>query len=580
MTARNPSSFLGDALTTLNVRRTPAGRRGVMYRTQVPFALLLSLTLTAVLLAGIPYDAIDDVVWPWAAVVAIAIAGFLVPWENNAEVTGLIMSSFDLVAIGFISAALMPAYPTIDVLVLFPVVIMSFAFGTAGLIAAILGTAFVSAFPIIDRGIPLHDPTDWISTLVVFIIVAVTSVVVHYFSVLLQRSQRQLREATRVSDEAALESENQRAVMSTVLDTMDVGTSYVRADNTVAFTNKAARTILAKSNVDATSRAGTSVYESDRVTPIPPEEQMMAQAARGEYFDSRLYWIGDGPEQRSILVTARPVIGHDDQHIGSVFVSKDVTELTDAIRAREDFLAGVSHELRTPLTSIIGYLELIEDSIDVAEVGIERELGIIQRNSNQLLMRIGDLLHVTDDDMSLRKRPVEITNVVRQAIDAIRFRADNSGLSITTDFDGPFEASVDHGRFTQVLDNLLTNAVKYTPRGGTIHVTAAMHSATMTITVEDTGTGIPAADLRHVFERFYRAESVRGSAIAGAGLGLAIVSMIVSAHHGTATVDSTVGIGTRSTITMPRGFDGEATAADLVSTGSVSASPRRAEPTH
>jgi signal transduction histidine kinase len=335
----------------------------------------------------------------------------------------------------------------------------------------------------------------------------------------------------------------------------------VRSDNTVAFTNTAGRTILDRAGLDPETRAGRNVYESDRITPIPAEEQMMAQAARGEYFDSRLYWVGDGLDQRSILVTARPVIGHDDQNIGSVFVSKDVTELTDAIRAREDFLAGVSHELRTPLTSIIGYLEVIEDSIDVADAGIERELGIIQRNANQLLMRIGDLLHVTDDNMSLRKRPVEVTTVVRQAVDAIRFRADNSGLTISTDLDDTFGATLDQGRFTQVLDNLLTNAVKYTPRGGDIRVSASSDAATLTVTVQDTGTGIPAADLRHIFERFYRAESVRGGGISGAGLGLAIVSTIVAAHSGTVSVASMVGEGTTFTVTMPRGFDGVSTSA-------------------
>jgi signal transduction histidine kinase len=531
-----------------------------MIRTQVPFAVLLSITLGAIAFAGVPRGSIDDVIFPWAGVILVAVAGFIVPWESRPEITGLLMSSLDLVAVGFISAALLPMYPTIGVLMLFPVVIMSFAFGRAGLIAAIVGSTFVSAFPVAVRGIVLHDPTEWIRILLVPIVVSAIAAAVHYFSVLLQRSQQQLREATRLSDEAALESENQRAVVTTVLNTMDVGTSYVRHDNTVAFTNKAAKTILERADLDPVTKAGRRVYESDRVTPIAPDEQMMAQAARGEYFDSRLYWIGDGADQRSILVTARPVIGHDDQNIGSVFVSKDVTDLTDAIRAREDFLAGVSHELRTPLTSIIGYLEVIEDSVDIADVGIERELGIIQRNANQLLMRIGDLLHVTDDNMSLRKRPIEVTTVVRQAVDAIRFRADNSGLTISTDLDSTFGATLDQGRFTQVLDNLLTNAVKYTPHGGDIRVSASANAATMTITVTDTGTGIPDADLRHIFERFYRAESVRGGGISGAGLGLAIVSTIVSAHSGTVSVKSTVGIGTTFTVTLPRGFGSDATA--------------------
>jgi signal transduction histidine kinase len=247
------------------------------------------------------------------------------------------------------------------------------------------------------------------------------------------------------------------------------------------------------------------------------------------------------------------VIGREGVKIGSAFVSKDVTELTDAIRLREDFLAGVSHELRTPLTSIVGYLEVIEDSIDAKAIGIDRELGIIQRNSNQLMMRIGDLLNVTDQTISLNPRSIDIPPVVQQAVDAIRFRADSAGITLELSLCESFEASVDPGRFAQVLDNLLTNAVKYTPRNGTIRVDLRTDAAAFTFVVADSGTGIPATELPLIFDRFYRSESVRGGSISGAGLGLAIVQNIVRAHKATIGVESELGIGTTFTVTVPRG---------------------------
>jgi signal transduction histidine kinase len=147
---------------------------------------------------------------------------------------------------------------------------------------------------------------------------------------------------------------------------------------------------------------------------------------------------------------------------------------------------------------------------------------------------------------------------VQQAVDAIRFRAENAGVTVTASIGSPFTAMIDQSRFAQVLDNLLTNAVKYTPRGGSIEVTLTSDGSSLELTVADTGNGIPEHEIKHVFNRFYRTESVRGGGISGAGLGLAIVQNIVKAHRGAVSVASDVAVGTTFTVTLPRrlGSDG------------------------
>jgi signal transduction histidine kinase len=543
---------LGNALRTLNVRNTPESRRRVIVRTQAPFVILLSIVLVAIMIAGIPSPSVLPVLAAWAAVVGLTVIGWFAPWESHAEIAGIMMASLDLAAIAIIAGELHRQYANIGIAMLVPVVILAFSFGIAGLTMALVGNALVTAFPYILANTVPGTPVGWINALMLPSFIGLVAIAAFMFSMLLQRSHLRLQATTRESDLIAVESANEQAITMTVLNAMDVGTAFIRSDSSVGFTNTAFRNLVRRAEMDPETMAGTLVFDTDRVTPVDPSEQMMEQAGRGDYFDSRLYWIGERAEQRAVLITARPVTGVDGEPLGSAFISKDVTELTDAIEAREDFLAGVSHELRTPLTSIIGYLEVIDDTIDAKEVGIDHELGIIQRNSNQLMMRIGDLLHITDESVHLRLRLVDVPRIVQQAVDAIRFRAENAGVAITASVGSPFTAMIDQSRFAQVLDNLLTNAVKYTPRGGSIDVTLVSNATSFEFTVADTGNGIPEHELKHVFNRFYRTESVRGGGISGAGLGLAIVQNIVKAHRGTVEVASEVSTGTTFTVTLPR----------------------------
>ncbi|MFT4123739.1 MAG: ATP-binding protein [Microbacteriaceae bacterium] len=537
------SALLGDALRTLGARRTAAGRRQMLTRTQLPFVILFSAALGTVLLIS-PVAARPLLLLPWTAVVVITALLYLVPWETRGEEVGLATALLDIAAIVLALIVVGDHAEALSLLEILPITVMSYAFGIAGLVAAMLSALAVAVIPPLARADEPLAGLGYVDLVLPAVTVSFLALGVHGASRLLGRMQRRLREA-------AVESENERVIALTVLDTLDVGTAFVRPDQSLAFTNTAFTDVVERSRVDPETRAGVLVFAADGVTPIGPGDQMMAQAARGEYFDSRLYRIGEPGEQRSLLVTARPVVRADGEALGNVFVSRDVTELTDAIRAREEFLAGVSHELRTPLTSIVGYLEVVQDSIDAEALGVARALEVMQRNANQLMRRIGDLLHVADATVTMRPRAVEVVQIVRQAIDAIRIRAANAGVDVDGELCDPFTATLDPSRLAQVLDNLLTNAVKYSDRGGHVRVRVEQDGARMLLTVADEGRGIPAAEQGRIFGRFYRAEAVRGGPVGGAGLGLSIVRQIVDAHGGTITVHSRVGEGSTFVVELP-----------------------------
>jgi PAS domain S-box-containing protein len=227
----------------------------------------------------------------------------------------------------------------------------------------------------------------------------------------------------------------------------------------------------------------------------------------------------------------------------------------EAQRLKDEFFALVSHELRTPLTSIIGYLELLTDE-EAGEVPPDqrRFLGVIERNARRLLRLVGDLLFVAQVEagtLSLERREVDLDTVVREAVEAGRPRAEQAGVGLTASTDDVPPLEGDPERLAQVVDNLISNAVKFTPPGGEVTVRAGRRNGRALIEVQDTGMGIPAAEQERLFERFYRTESATERSIPGIGLGLSICRAIAEGHGGVIGVQSEEGEGTTFTVELP-----------------------------
>lgn len=208
----------------------------------------------------------------------------------------------------------------------------------------------------------------------------------------------------------------------------------------------------------------------------------------------------------------------------------------DADRVKDEFFATVSHELRTPLTSMLGYSELMAELEDLTPQG-RRFLQVITRSAERELRLVDDLLTlVAIEDSGLSMRPVilDLEPVVRDAVEAARVRADEAGIALTLEIPGfPVQVDVDRDRIGQALDNLLSNAMKFTPSGGEVRVRLRTQDDVAEIDVADSGSGVRESDADRIFERLYRSGSAVAQQVPGAGLGLTIALAIAEAHQGT-----------------------------------------------
>jgi signal transduction histidine kinase len=225
-------------------------------------------------------------------------------------------------------------------------------------------------------------------------------------------------------------------------------------------------------------------------------------------------------------------------------------------KAKDLFVSQVSHELRTPLTSIRGYLAvLLEDDADeVSAADRAKYLAVVDRNADRLLLLVEDLLLVAqmdDGGFALGEAELDLAELTAEAVEAARPVADKRRITLRAQSETKLPLLGDRDRLAQVIDNLLSNALKFTPEGGEVTVDTARSNGNVRLVVADTGVGVRPDEIGHLFERFYRTDAATAQAVQGSGLGLSISKAIVEAHGGTITADSRLGVGTSLTIELP-----------------------------
>jgi signal transduction histidine kinase len=229
----------------------------------------------------------------------------------------------------------------------------------------------------------------------------------------------------------------------------------------------------------------------------------------------------------------------------------------ELIRLRDEFVAVVSHELRTPLTSIIGYLELLLDE-DTGELTTEQlsYLEIVQRSTSRLVELVGDLLLVAEAErgpLALEVADVDILALAADAAEAARPSANTRGVVIDVEPGSAGTVAGDPTRLAQMLDNLVSNAIKFTPEGGRVTVRAGLRGSDAVFEVADTGEGVAPADRVHLFDPFFRSRIANARAVPGTGLGLTITKAIVEAHSGVIEIEDTPGGGATFRVWLPVG---------------------------
>jgi two-component system phosphate regulon sensor histidine kinase PhoR len=219
---------------------------------------------------------------------------------------------------------------------------------------------------------------------------------------------------------------------------------------------------------------------------------------------------------------------------------------------KDEFVSSISHELRTPLTSIAGYVELLQEEEENAEkLG---HLAIVGRNSERLLALVTDLLFAARlqyGRLELERSPVDLRSLVEQCVESARPRAQAASVHLDVEVADVPKIEGEPAKLAQLLDNLVSNAIKFTPRDGRVSVRLTAEPELIRIQVSDTGIGIPDQERERLFERFFRAQSALERQIQGTGLGLYISKAIVDAHDGRIGVDSTPGGGTTFIVELP-----------------------------
>jgi two-component system phosphate regulon sensor histidine kinase PhoR len=325
---------------------------------------------------------------------------------------------------------------------------------------------------------------------------------------------------------------------------LPLGVVFVDPSNRVRFANAAAGTIF---GFDATRAIGSHVIAS---IPNVELERRIAEALRGEASVAPM--VASASERRRTFRVSVYPLGDGGQVEGVVVFADDQTEFARLERARKEFLSNVSHELRTPLSSIKLMLETVIESPDneTADLFLPQALTQVDRLA-ALVQQLLEHARTESGQLKLHLREVDLESIAHPIVSSFEPQAVAKGVDLELQAARPVRVEADPDRLAQVFVNLIDNALRHTPAGGSVLVQLDANGNDAILHVRDTGGGIPYRDLPRIFERFYVVERSRARESSGAGLGLAIVKGIVDAHGGSISAESMLGSGTVFTIRIP-----------------------------
>lgn len=514
----------------------------VMVSLQGPFAL--ALLLAFFVLGG--HTAAWVSLTATALVVLASLVVLIAAYRPKGDLPFVVAGVIDLTAVAVINSTSFSITPSPNALMVFPALWLSYAFRArvAPFIAALV------AVPVLTSASLLFvdaNPEFWVGAAMQALLVMIVTTVVYLAS-------RRLQVQALALESALAEVRSTVELTQAVADAVEVGITYYDRDGVVQLRNEAVKGFAQRAGYDFETRTATQMFGSDRTTPILRNEQPHERLLRSEHVDGDLVYLGPPGDQRAVTLTGvRLDTGASPR--GWVLVTQDVTDLADSIETREEMLRTFSHELRTPLTSILGFLEHLQDTRDLHTLGLAEPIEVIHRNAEHLHAVILDALQAGVDvgAPQPRTQPGHISDIARQTITSFapKYRERNIELRLDQRC-GNDRAEFDPVQVRQALDNLVSNALKYSPPHGHVTVTLQGDDVTVDLLVSDQGSGISPEDVAKLFQRGFRSTSARRGSIQGMGLGLAIARDIARAHNGEITVTSTPGQGSIFTLTLPR----------------------------
>ncbi|QGQ21054.1 PAS domain S-box protein [Cellulomonas sp. JZ18] len=570
------------------------GPEGSVLERQLPFAVLFAVASATFGLPGVRVTDTAPVVVAAGLTVLSLVLALAVPWRRLPGGAEDVLPLLQIAAVAALRMGTGGLASPYAALVYLPVITLSARPGRARIVVATLGTAAtVLTSTLVDPDVE-QDVVVLRSLLVAASALAI-SVFVHEMTQRLRAHNRRLQalqvrqagllERTR---QAAVELQHvasaQRAAREQLISVIDSATEQAiiatDREGLVEVFNPGAERLLGYAQGEVVGRRHLTDFhlrsEIDerrgphRAAPRPDGEALAEQRdlvdalvapVRSGSADVRdwTYVRADGTHVVVRLAVTRR-LEPDGAVGGYVVVATDVTAEREAARLKDQFIGLVSHELRTPLTSVLGYLELLMDGTEPLSDEQREYLTIVERNARRQLRLVSDLLlsaQVDAGTFAISPQPTDLAAVARASVASAAPTAEQAQVTLVAELEEA-RLEADPVRLGQVVDNLVSNALKFTPAGGTVRVALTpLPDGGARLAVSDTGIGIPADELAQLTGRFFRATNATRRAIPGVGLGLSITKAVVDAHGGGMEIRSTVGEGTTFLVTLPAVPPGE-----------------------
>ena len=554
---------------------------------QLPTSLVFLGALIIVL--ALPDMAFTEPSAAFAGIAGMVLATLLaVTFTVSSPLTrlALIIPFIDLFAIGLLRMGTGGSSSLFSSLIILPVVWIANQPERRYIALAGIGTALSLSLPFTLGGMIPQSSTDWLRFIIAPVVFSVAAAIVNEMSrqavgrvsaihELAEERDVMLRGAVDYAERLSENEDRLRAADRLTRSVLDAVTeqSVIGSDVTglIDVWNPGAEKMLGLRAAQTQGRRYVHEFHVEQELlarsaelNYPPGETVLNPGFSALVETARLgtaevrqwtYVRADGTSLTVELAVTRRV---DEQGstVGYIFVATDVTQALEVSRLKDEFVGLISHELRTPLSSILGYLELMRDDDEnpLSEEQVQY-LGVAERNAHRLLRLVGDLLftaQVGSSTFSLDTTVLEIGPIVKASVESAKLTAAAAGVDISVSVpDKAISVLGDAQRLGQACDNLISNAIKFTPRGGKVSVNVGIADSRVVITITDTGMGIPEDELDQLFARFFRASTATRAAVPGVGLGLSITKAIIVAHHGELDVESEVGVGTAFIVRLP-----------------------------
>jgi two-component system phosphate regulon sensor histidine kinase PhoR len=349
--------------------------------------------------------------------------------------------------------------------------------------------------------------------------------------------------AARLKEMVALVT-NERDRMATILSNIDDAIFMVNVDSKVTTMNQAAEKVFQTQTNKALGHTFIEVVRDHELNEVLQHCLNTGNQQTGT--------VEIKPKKQLLFMAATPLSGDS----GCLIHIRDLTELRRLEMIRQDFISNISHELRTPIASVKALAETLNEGA-IGDTSVAKDflsrINVEADKLAQMVQELGELSRIESGEVPLQKRRINIADAIEHAVDRLKAQSDRAGLNLDIDIPPTLpKIMADEARVEQVLVNLIHNAIKFTPSGGGISISAKARDNDIMVSVADTGVGIPADDLPRIFERFYKADKSRTGG--GTGLGLAIAKHIVEAHGGRIWAESVEGRGSTFNFTLPLGF--------------------------